>query len=451
MAEEGFDFEALDDESELSSLVTATPSSSIAGEDGAGNTPLEIEEEGTLHASTVKGLSSSLSSLRPKFITVLSDFGETEKFVIEGDSLLLHAFSDPALNWTHGGQFLHLTFIVETFLHELIERGAHFCVVFFESHKAIWHNDGAKCVARSLLIRHLQACLPATKTTSAKTFESPACDEWVDFFGTYLPCLVVISDELPAAPNAQISPVRGFMLDAVIAGVNIMLLRDIEILDHQLRGYYLSGKGAGRSKIGISNALYTTTTDVDGAAVESFVRGGAGAALCNDWAVVAVSWACSEMLQKPEGMTEDKIAATKLVLLDVLLLRFAGIPLAHRAHMLCASGDSLSERLSPFQETALGVLREMLTSLAHSAWCTHDGGVFGTSLDPRTACDFIDGRLLLSLAAAAEACEECTAETLGLNSDIQKMAAEACPSPRMFVCVCVCVCVRERERERERE
>ena len=129
----------------------------------------------------------------------------------------------------------------------------------------------------------------------------------------------------------------------------------------------------------------------------------------------------------------------KLVLLDVLLLRFAGIPLAHRAHMLCASGDSLSERLSPFQETALGVLREMLTSLAHSAWCTHDGGVFGTSLDPRTGCDFIDGRLLLSLAAAAEACEECTAETLGLNSDIQKMAAEACPSPRMCACVYVCV------------
>ena len=112
---------------------------------------------------TVKALASSLSALRPQFLTVLSDFGEAEKFVIEGDSLLLHALSDPALDWAHP-QFLHLTYVVETFLHELVKRGAHFCVVFFESHKAIWQGHGAKGVARSLLIRHLQFCLPATHT-----------------------------------------------------------------------------------------------------------------------------------------------------------------------------------------------------------------------------------------------------------------------------------------------
>ena len=48
---EGFDFEALDDDSsELSALVTATPSSSIAGEEGdaagaAGGHVLSVEAE----------------------------------------------------------------------------------------------------------------------------------------------------------------------------------------------------------------------------------------------------------------------------------------------------------------------------------------------------------------------------------------------------------------------
>ena len=182
MAEDGegqFDFEALDDDSsELSALVTATPSSSVAGDEGTGAAAMHLEEEEDgLDQAAAKGLATSLSSLRPQFITVLSDFGETEKFVIEGDSLLLHALADPALDWTHGGQFLHWTFVIETFLNELVKRGAHFCIVFFESHKAIWKGGSAQLravgVARALLIRHLQNCLPATHTTSVKAFESP--------------------------------------------------------------------------------------------------------------------------------------------------------------------------------------------------------------------------------------------------------------------------------------
>jgi hypothetical protein len=413
-----FDFEALDDDSsELSALVTATPSSSVAGEEGEGTAPLQ--EENGLDAATVRALATSLSSLRPQFITVLSDFGETEKFVVEGDSLLLHAFS--GLDWTHGGQFLHLTYVVETFLHELVTRGAHFCVVFFESHKAIWKDDPAKCVARSLVIRHLQTFLPATHTTSVKTFKSPACDAWTEFFDTYLPCLVVASDELPTVPDAKISPMRGFLLDMVVAGVNVMLLRDIEILDHQLRGYYLPGRGVRHSKIGVCNALYEDVMDVDESEltkVGSFVNGGAGEALDNDWGLVALSWACTQWCKTANG-DQDKLAAARLVLIHAVLLRSGSVPLANRAHVMCAGGDMFSE----FQKTVLEVLGGMLKVLADSAWCKDEAQHFGTSIHARTACDFIDARLLLSLAAAAEP-ESCTAETLGLDGEAQAMAAK---------------------------
>jgi len=426
MAEDGggFDFEALDDDSsQLSALVTATPSSSVAGEEGDGSAPLIIEREGAHSAATVKALATSLSSLCPQFITVLSDFGETEKFVIEGDSLLLHVFSDPALDFSHGGQFLHLTFVVETFLFELIKRGAHFCVVFFASHKAIWQAHGAKCVARSLLIRHLRNCLPATHTTSVETFESPVCDEWIDFFNVYLPCLVMVSDELPMVAGAQISPVRGFLVDMVVAGVNVMLLCDIETLDHQLRGYYLPGRGSSvKFQVGVAKSLCEEIASVDGAAIESFVvEGGAAAALEKDWALVAMSWACGKWMQDSQTTQEDQIAAVKLVVLHAVLLKRGGIPLAHRAHMLCLSGDIMSE----FQKIVVGVLNGIMKVLADSAWCKNEAAVFGTVLDTRTACDFVDARLLLSLAAAAEACTSCTAETLGLDSDSHAEAAAA--------------------------
>ena len=423
MAEEseGFDFEALDDDSsELSALVTATPSSSIAGEEGDAAGAAEMEEEGGLDPATVKALASSLSALRPQFLTVLSDFGEAEKFVIEGDSLLLHALSDPALDWAHP-QFLHLTYVVETFLHELVKRGAHFCVVFFESHKAIWQGHGAKGVARSLLIRHLQFCLPATHTASVETFESPACDEWTEFFNTYLPCLVVVSDELPAAAAAKISPIRAFLLDMVVAGINVLLLNDIELLDHQVRGYYVPGRGARRSEIGVSKFLFEeTAADArDSALIRSFVDGGCGAALRQDWGLVALAWACRKWLQGLNSQELDKIAAAKLVLLHAVLLRRGATPLAHRAHMLCLKGG----QLSAFQNTAADVLGGIMEALSESAWCKNDAALFGTSLDSRTACDFIDGRLLLSLAAAAEACSSCTADTLGVDGDSQTDAA----------------------------
>jgi len=416
---EGFDFEALDDDSsELSALVTATPSSSIAGEEGDAGAAAEIEEESGLDAGTVRALAGSLSALRPQFITVLSDFGETEKFVIEGDSLLLHALSDPALDWTHP-QFLHLTFIVETFLHELVKRGAHFCVAFFESHKAIWQGDGAKGVARALLIRHLQDCLPVTHTASVETFESPSCDKWTEFFSAYLPSLVLVSDELPTAAAAKMSPVRAFLLDMVVAGINVMLLRDIELLDHQARGYYLPGKGARRSEIGVSRFLLEETSSADDhGEIKSFVEQGCGAALNQDWGLVALAWACGKWLRGLPSQEPDNIAAAKLVVLHAVLLRRGGMPLAHRAHMLCPQGG----QLSAFQQTAEDVLAGIMQALSESAWCKNDAALFGTSLDPRTACDFIDGRLLLSLAAAAEACSSCSADTLGVDSDSQAVA-----------------------------
>ena len=47
-------------------------------------------------------------------------------------------------------------------------------------------------------------------------------------------------------------------------------------------------------------------------------------------------------------------------------------------------------------------------------------------MDTRSACDLIDGRLLLSLAAAAEAAGECGDETLGLTPPVAAAAAAVC-------------------------
>ena len=284
----------------------------------------------------------------------------------------MYALRDPALDWAHGGQMLHLTYVVETFLHDLVQRGAHFSVVFFESHRALWQHDSAMGVARALLIHHLRAALPATHTASLDTFPSPASPEWLAFFHAYLPNLVAVSDEVPMAPGAKISPVRAFLLDLAVAGVNLLLLRDIEITDHQVRGFYVPGRRGARQtgapmSIGGLPTLYTVVSDGGEAEVEAFAKGVAES-LGGDWTAVAFAWACSAWLAAGAGGGgDDKIAAVKLVVVHVMMLRHACLPLESRAHMLVVEGAN--EEPSHWQRNVLDVLSGVLKELAGSVWC----------------------------------------------------------------------------------
>ena len=110
MSNEGFEFEALDEENEMSA--------SIIGQDDA-----QLSESA-------------------RYVTVLSDFGEAEQFLIEGDSILQLAFEDDRLDWQHGGQYLHLIYVIEKIVSQFFRRGAHFSFIFFESHQEIWKETG---------------------------------------------------------------------------------------------------------------------------------------------------------------------------------------------------------------------------------------------------------------------------------------------------------------------
>lgn len=43
--------------------------------------------------------------------------------MIDGDSLLLELLGEESLDWSHGGQFLHLTYLLERFLQYFTDKG----------------------------------------------------------------------------------------------------------------------------------------------------------------------------------------------------------------------------------------------------------------------------------------------------------------------------------------
>ena len=96
--------------------------------------------------------------LKTEYVDFLSDFGRSEPFLVDGDALVLHALHDSLLDWQNGGQFLHLVFLVETFLRNLCGRGSKFDVFFFDSNKALFRQHSASfALARTAVLYHVKS------------------------------------------------------------------------------------------------------------------------------------------------------------------------------------------------------------------------------------------------------------------------------------------------------
>jgi hypothetical protein len=86
----------------------------------------------------------------------LSEFGAADPCVIDGDSLVAHALTDPLLTPGGAAQSLHVVHIVESILAAMTKRGANFQVFFFEGNMALWDRMGpTACAMRELVMNHL--------------------------------------------------------------------------------------------------------------------------------------------------------------------------------------------------------------------------------------------------------------------------------------------------------
>lgn len=136
------------------------------------------------------------ASLQTRTVDLVGDYAGDELFLIEGDSLLLHAFSDKSLDFNPGFQLLHATYIIENFLRSLHQRKCNFQVVFFEENAWLCIPPGtppelrSRCLlAREAIIQHLQYNLkeaaPPIGVTRFISYRSPDFLEYLSTSGTY--------------------------------------------------------------------------------------------------------------------------------------------------------------------------------------------------------------------------------------------------------------------------
>ncbi|KKY28940.1 putative dead deah box helicase [Diplodia seriata] len=104
-------------------------------------------------------------------VDLVGDYAGSEPFLVDGDSLLLHCFSDELLDFTDGFQMLHAVWLVEHFLHNLQRRNCNFDLAFFDDRDHLCippHASDAQSakyrLARAVIIRHLQVNLAASSS-----------------------------------------------------------------------------------------------------------------------------------------------------------------------------------------------------------------------------------------------------------------------------------------------
>ncbi|CAG8926156.1 unnamed protein product [Penicillium salamii] len=100
--------------------------------------------------------------LDSRVFDLVGDFAGSELFIIEGDSLLLHCFADPKLDFNPGLQMLHATYLVEQVIQKLRQRKCVFEIIFFAENARCCIPPTANSdlherylLARETIIQHL--------------------------------------------------------------------------------------------------------------------------------------------------------------------------------------------------------------------------------------------------------------------------------------------------------
>ncbi|KAI7417662.1 P-loop containing nucleoside triphosphate hydrolase protein, partial [Hortaea werneckii] len=210
---------------------------------------------------------NSYRRLLSRRVDLVGDYAGDELFLIEGDSMLLRCFSDDKLDFHPGLQLLHAVYNVEHLLSNLVRRKCNFHIVFFDSNRGLCvpptASDEDACkyyLARSAIIRHMQATLPTSnpnvKINVFTTYDSPDFRSYLATSGPYFVMMhdgaqpekrtgkhISAEDEVTEnSPIAQRVGFRRMVLQFIGSGYNVALVNGLEWRDTKVMTMVLEAR-----------------------------------------------------------------------------------------------------------------------------------------------------------------------------------------------------------------
>ncbi|KAM7443056.1 putative ATP-dependent RNA helicase ddx60 [Porites harrisoni] len=393
----------------------------------------------------------------PLRVNIMTDFVDAEIFLIDGDSLLLDLFGERRLDWSNGGQFLHLTYLVERFLQYFTDKGGVFHIVFFKDMEIIWRGQPSMLLARQALILHLKYNTAFTVVTSIDHFLGK---QWRDYVDDKLPAFLLLTDaeKIPCETTGEKMRnrlqflFRSLLFYSLGQGLNCVFISGIEMTATKVMGYYMESLPEHRSQFKkLSEPSWKAWLGL----MEYFRKEGSsddhmapGTSLLTQFdprekvkcalqsphqrgcRELATLLGCEMLLNKifsdpnvskeAAKTAEDRV---KLFLLHSILLK--KLPLKYRAHTLiegcllttfCETQDGQFYNFDEIHKCLWEILKVIQDEYPSMTAASH-------SLDMTSVADLMDGRLVHTLFSLALGLEGIKADSL--HKDVTEEAETA--------------------------
>ncbi|XP_058406305.1 probable ATP-dependent RNA helicase DDX60-like [Diceros bicornis minor] len=192
------------------------------------------------HVVFFRKMTTLILSEMPKarYSSLLNDFVESNFFVIDGDSLLVTCLCEKSFKQ---GQNLHLFYLVECYLVDLMSNGGQFAVVFFKEAECAYFDFPELLSLRTALILHLQH---NTSIDVQTEFSRCLSLDWKLFLEERYPYFLIVSEE--GLNDQQTSLFNFLIIHSWEMGVNVVLSSGQESDILRLHAYVMQSTGRNK-------------------------------------------------------------------------------------------------------------------------------------------------------------------------------------------------------------
>jgi hypothetical protein len=253
--------ESSDEESEVNSLAFGVGQLNFLNESPETASSEESDDDvpdTELHSSNLQKVLSRLASKnKVDWADFLKDFGASERFLIDGDALFLHACRDELLNWLCGGQHLHVVWIMEKLLSRLQQKRAIFDIFFFIGNTRYFDALGP-CfrLAREVVVRHfaqfpkLGKCNvflvrgswahPESGITANSASLTSDAVMWRELLQNYTPAFILT--DIPEDRTCSNLEIQSFAQRCLLEDIYVVLLSDITFTGSGVHAHLINPK-----------------------------------------------------------------------------------------------------------------------------------------------------------------------------------------------------------------
>ena len=175
-------------------------------------------------------------------IDMSKEISDASSFFIEGFSLINECFHQQRVDWTAGGQYLHLIYIFEKYIEMFTSLSDHYYIVFFQELSALFIHDTTFYLAICIVYNHL-ASLPQFKC-KIKFFKGIFDANYIEFLENEKPTFIVINDEAEAfqlSSHTTRELQSAYQIVKIFHSyheLNFMLIDELSIKSNRLNAFY---------------------------------------------------------------------------------------------------------------------------------------------------------------------------------------------------------------------